>query len=224
MLTQKTGTAIKLVLADDHEIFRDGFRVMLKKQAGIALVGEAANGRELIEQVMKLKPDVVITDIKMPVLNGIEATKEILKLLPSTGIIALSMFDEENLIVDMLDAGAKGYLLKNAQKQEIFDAIACVYGGKVYYCNHTSAKLINLLATSTYNKKKVAEKQASFTPKEIEVIQLICAEKSTKEIAAQTGLDARNVEKYRERIYKKTGAKNAVGLVVHAIQQGIYKI
>ena len=112
----KTIAPIRIVLADDHEIFRDGFKVMIKKQPSVQLVGEAANGEELIRQTRELKPDVVITDIKMPVMDGVEATKQLTSEFPEIGIIALSMFDEENLIVEMLEAGAKGYLLKNAHK------------------------------------------------------------------------------------------------------------
>src|SRR5215207_1311812 len=117
---------IRIVLADDHEIFRDGFKVMIKKQPSVQLVGEAANGEELIALTSQLRPDVIITDIKMPVMDGIEATKRLTADFPEIGIIALSMFDEENLIVEMLEAGAKGYLLKNAHKDEILEAIKTV--------------------------------------------------------------------------------------------------
>src|SRR5215213_2604658 len=126
---------IRVVLADDHEIFRDGFRVMLKKQDSVELIGEAGNGEELLEQVQELQPDIVITDIKMPKLDGINATKILAKKYPHIGVIALSMFDEENLIIDMLEAGAKGYLLKNAHKNEIIAAVESVFKNQIYYCN-----------------------------------------------------------------------------------------
>lgn len=219
----KPNTIIKVVLADDHEIFRDGFNVMLKKQEDIELVGEAANGEELIEQVQKLKPDVVITDIKMPLLDGIEATRILTARWPDLGIIALSMSDEENLIMDMLEAGAKGYLIKNAHKNEIFDAIKCVYRNEVYYCNQTSGKLIKMLANSNHAPYK-KEIKPTFTKKEIEIIQLICTESSNKEIANKLDLSVRTIEACRERIQEKTGAKNMVGIVVYAIRNGIYKI
>ena len=109
---QKTIPPIKLILADDHEIFRDGFRAMIKKQPSVQLIGEAGDGEELIKICRDLKPDVVITDIKMPRMDGVEATKKLTEEMPEVGIIALSMFDEENLIVEMLEAGARGYLLK----------------------------------------------------------------------------------------------------------------
>ncbi len=129
---------IRIVIADDHEIFRDGFRIMLKKQTDIELVGEAADGNELIEIVEAMKPDIVLTDIKMPILSGIEAARIIKKKYPTMRIIALSMFDDDNLIIDMLESGAKGYLLKNTSKSEIVDAINMVYNDQFYYCRSTS--------------------------------------------------------------------------------------
>src|SRR5688572_6417453 len=109
--------SIRLVIADDHEIFRDGLALMLSKQQDVVLTGQAENGKELLKLVDDIQPDVVMTDIKMPGMDGIEATKLLIQRYPDLKIIALSMFDEENLIVDMLEAGAKGYLLKNADKQ-----------------------------------------------------------------------------------------------------------
>jgi DNA-binding NarL/FixJ family response regulator len=223
MEKQKLQAPIKVILADDHEIFRDGFRVMLKKQPSIELIGQAENGQELLEQVRSLKPDVVVTDIKMPVMDGIEATRILIKENADLGIIALSMFDEENLIMDMLNAGAKGYLLKNAHKNEIFEAIRTVYKKDNYYCNHTSAKLIGMLAKSNHNKPK-KEVKIEFNNNEIEIIKMICREKSTKEIAQQLFLSARTVEKYRERIQEKIDAKNMVGVVLFAVRNGIYSI
>src|SRR5438067_1857059 len=132
---------IRLVIADDHEIFRDGLALMLSKHKDIDLVGQAENGKELLELIEATHPDVIMTDIKMPQMDGIEATRLLLRKYPDLKVIALSMFDEENLIVEMLEAGAKGYLLKNADKQEILDAIENVYEDKVFYCRHTSARL-----------------------------------------------------------------------------------
>ncbi len=224
MEKNKVLRVIRVVLADDHEIFRDGFRVMLKKQPGIELVGEAGNGQELIETVRRLQPDLVVTDIKMPVLDGIEATKQLISEHPGMGVIALSMFDEETLIMDMLEAGARGYLLKNANKKEVFDAIESVHRGNNYYCNQTSAKLLNLLSKTTGNSSRSKEKKITFSPKELQIIELICKESSNKEIAEHINLTIRTVEKYRERIHEKTGAKNVVGVVVYAIKNGLHQL
>src|SRR5438128_1610998 len=114
---------IKLMIADDHEIFRDGFKLMITKYPEIVLIGEAANGHELVQLALERQPDVIITDIKMPVMDGIEATKKILEQNPDMGIIGLSMYDDDELIVEMLEAGARGYLIKNAGKEQITEAI-----------------------------------------------------------------------------------------------------
>ena len=213
---------ITLVLADDHELFRDGLKLMLSKHKEIHIVGEAENGEELIELVHKLKPDVILTDIKMPVMDGIEAVKKITKQDPDAAIVCLSMFDEETLIMEMLEAGAKGYLIKNSDKKEIYDAIVSVYHRQPYYCHSTGPKLLKMIAGSEYNpyrKKNVEE----FVDKEIEIIKLICKEFTNKEIADVLFLSIRTVEGLRQKIMDKMDVKNMVGLVVYAIKHGIVK-
>ena len=214
---------IRILLADDHEIFRDGFKVMLKKQNEIQLIGEAANGQELVQVTRELQPDVVITDIKMPFMDGIEATRILSKEFPDMGIIAFSMFDEESLIVDMLEAGARGYLLKNAHKQEVIDAIKMVYEHHTYYCSSTSAKLASLIARSTFDPYK-RHKPVDFSEKEKAVMCMVCEEKTNKEIADVLHLSTRTIEGYRDRIQEKIKAKNSAGIVVYAIRHRIYKI
>ena len=219
----KTATPIRIVLADDHEIFRDGFRVMIKKQPSVHLIGEASNGEELIKITHQLKPDVIVTDIKMPKVDGIEATKQLSNDFPYIGIIALSMFDEENLIVEMLEAGAKGYLLKNAHKDEIIEAIKEVNNNHTYYCNDTSAKLANLITKSKFRPAMKIVKP-EFSEKEIAIIRYICQQLSNKEIANNLNLSIRTIEGYRDRILEKIDARNAAGIVVYAIKNNIYKV
>jgi DNA-binding NarL/FixJ family response regulator len=214
---------IRIVLADDHEIFRDGFRVMLKKQPGVELVGEAADGEELIKLVEELQPDVVVTDIKMPKLDGIKAAKMITKKYPHIGVISLSMFDEENLIIDMLEAGAKGYLLKNAHKDEIIAAVEAVYRDQTYYCNHTSRKLTKMIAESSFNPNRRPHRP-EFTEREILVMKFICQELSNREIAMNLKLSVRTIEGYREKIQEKISARNTAGIVVYAIKNSIYQV
>lgn len=213
---------IRIIIADDHEIFRDGFKLMINKQEDIELVGEAGDGRELIELTNSLKPDVIITDIKMPRMDGIEAAKHLTHDFPDTGVIGLSMFDEEDLIVDMLEAGAKGYLLKNADKNEVLEAIRTVYQQEPYYCKHTSGKLAQMIAKSKFNPYKKAKK-IEFSEREIEIIQLICQELTNKEIADKLFLSIRTVEGYRLKIQEKMNVKNSIGLVIYAIRNGFYK-
>ena len=218
----KTVADIKLMIADDHEIFRDGFKLMLTKFPEIILVGEAANGKELVGLVNELKPDVVITDIKMPVMDGIEATKKIIEQFPDMGIIGLSMFDEDDLIIDMLEAGAKGYLLKNAGKEQIIEAVKTVYNNDPYYCKTTSHKLTNMIARSRFNPYKKTAK-VEFSERETEIIDLVCREMTNKEIADKLFLSVRTVEGHRLKILEKMNVKNTVGLVVYAMKNGIVK-
>lgn len=222
MLKEKhTQQPIKLVIADDHEIFRDGLKLMLAKFDGITICGDASNGRELIQLVNTLHPDIVITDIKMPLMDGVEATKYIMQHYPDTGIIALSMFDETSLIVEMLEAGASGYLVKDCDKHEVKEAIEKVYNKGQYYCRHTANKLMQVLAR---NAKKQENNQSalSLSDKEKEIIKLICLQHTTKEIGEKLFMSPRTVEGYRLKILEKLEAKNTVGIVIAAIRYGLY--
>ena len=220
----KTANPIRIILADDHEIFRDGFKAMLKKQPSVELIGEASDGEELVEVTRQLNPDVVVTDIKMPRMDGLQATRILSKEFPQIGIIALSMIDEENLIIDMMEAGAKGYLLKNAHKNEIIEAIKAVNADHIYYCDGTSAKLTRMIAKSDKIPFHKKAPKPELSQKEIDVIHLICEEKTNKEIAEQLNLSIRTIEGYRDRILEKIGARNSAGIVVYAIRNRIYTI
>ena len=213
---------INLVIADDHEIFRDGLALMLSKQKNLTLQGQAEDGRELIELVKNNHPDIVLADIKMPRMDGIEATKLLTAQYPDVKIIALSMYDEENLIIEMLEAGAKGYLLKNADKQEILDAIEQVYEDHVFYCRHTSAKLASLIVKSKFNPYRKKE-AVVFTERETEIIRLICLQYTAQEIGDKLFISKRTVEGYRTKILEKMGVKNTAGVVVYALKHDMIK-
>jgi len=213
---------ISLVIADDHEIFRDGLALMINKQEHLSLVGQAGNGRELIQLVNDKKPDIVITDIKMPYLDGIAATRLMLQQDPLLKIIALSMFDEEDLIVEMLEAGAKGYLLKNADKKEIQEAILTVNEGNIFYCKLTSTRLASLIVKSKFDphKKKSSD---LFTERERQIIELICLQHTAQEIGERLFLSKRTVEGYRTRILEKMEVKNTAGVVVFALRHNLIR-
>lgn len=206
---------IRLVIADDHEIFRDGLALMLSRQKNMSLAGQAADGGELLAMVRETQPDVVLADIKMPHMDGIEATKVLLQEFPDLKIIALSMFSEENLIVEMLEAGAKGYLLKNADKQEILDAIASVMQNQEYYCRDTSVTLASMIVKSNFNRKKEV---VEFSDREMEIIKLICKQFTAQEMGESLFLSRRTVEGYRTRILEKMNVKNTAGVVIYALK------
>ncbi len=213
---------IRIVIADDHEIFRDGFRLMLSKQNDIHLVAEAENGQQLLAIAKEHLPDVIITDIKMPIMDGVEATKKLAELYPNIGVIGLSMFNEDDLIVEMLEAGAKGYLLKNANKQQIIEAIKTVYSGDPYYCKSTSNKLTQMIARSRYNPYKHREK-VNFSERELEVIDLVFKEMTNKEIADKLCTSERTIEGIRKRIMTKMNVKSAIGFVVYVMKENLLK-
>lgn len=210
-------TTIRLVIADDHEIFRDGLALMLSKQDRVILTGQAADGEELLRLVAETRPDIVLTDIKMPRLGGIAAARILLQRNPGLKIIALSMFDEEDLIVEMLETGAKGYLLKNADKKEILEAILTVYEGNIFYCRHTTAKLASLIVKSKFDSQKKVH-EPLFTDREKEIIRLICRQHTAQEIGGLLYLSKRTVEGYRTRILDKMEVKNTAGVVIFALK------
>lgn len=214
--------SITLLIADDHEIFRDGLSLMLSKQNDIKLVAQAEDGRELVELTEKYRPDVILTDIKMPRMDGIEATRILVQKFPDLKIIALSMFDEENLIVEMLESGAKGYLLKNADKHEILEAITSVYEDKAFYCKATSARLASMIVKSKFNPYKKQE-PVVFNDREKDIIKLICQQFTAQEIGEKLFLSKRTVEGYRIKILEKMNVKNTAGMVVFALKHNFIK-
>lgn len=210
---------IDIILADDHEIFRDGFVQMIRKSHEIRLVGEAANGHELLELAHSRKPDVIITDIQMPLMDGIEATHRLTAELPHIGIIALSMYNDDYQIREMIEAGAKGYLVKNAHKTEIVAAIKSVYGDNSYFCKVTREKLEDHHGPGN----KIAGLPV-FSERETQIVDYICQEYSNKEIAELMGISKRTVEWHREEITKKMKVKNTAGIVRYAIEYKFFKI
>jgi two-component system response regulator NreC len=213
---------ISLVICDDHEIFRDGLILMLSKQEMVRLVGQAGDGQELIRVVDETKPDMVLTDIKMPRLDGIAATRVLLQRYRGLKIIALSMFGEEDLIVEMLEAGARGYLLKNADKREIMEGILTVEEGNIFYCKHTTAHLASLIVRSKFDALRKPPGEL-FTDRERDIIRLICRQHTAQEIGDLLFLSKRTVEGYRTRILEKMDVKNTAGVVIFALKHNIIK-
>lgn len=218
-----SNTPINIIIADDHEIFREGFKLLWKKQKEIVVIAEASNGRELVNMVEKQKPDVVMMDVRMPLMDGIEACRIIKNKFPDISIIALSTYDEQSIIVDKLEAGVNGYLLKSAGKHEITEAIQTVVTGDIYFSGTTSTKLFHLLSKTKYNPIRNS-KVPEFTNRELQIIALLCKEYTNKEIAAELGLCNRTVEDYKMRIQNKIGAKNMVGIAVYALKNHLIAV
>lgn len=215
-----TKEVTSIIVADDYPVLAEGIRLMLSKEATLEIIAECANGHELIERVEELHPHVVITDIEMPVMDGIAATRILKERYPSLGVLAFTMFSDHHLVVDMMEAGANGYLLKSSSKQELLDAIATARRGLNYFSNDSSMQLFKQLAKNNLSKDEGA---VVFTETEQEIIRLICEQHASKEIALLTQLSKRTIDKYRDAIMYKTGSVNSAGIVVYAIRHGLFK-
>ncbi|RYY07653.1 MAG: response regulator transcription factor [Sphingobacteriaceae bacterium] len=214
---------INLAIADDHKIFREGLKATLEDCTDLNLIFEAGNGIELIKQLAVKSPDVVLMDIKMPEMDGMQATAYIHENFSHVKVLALSMYNEDKYILNMMKAGASGYLLKNAEPQEIVDAIFTVYKKGFYFNEHLSITLVKqLMEKSTHNLK--GKEETELNEREIEVLKMICQEKQNIEIADKLFLSVRTVEGYRTKLFEKTGSKNIVGLVIYAIKKGIIDV
>jgi DNA-binding NarL/FixJ family response regulator len=213
---------ISLVVADDHEIFRQGFKAIIGSHTELEVIGEAENGQELIQVVASLQPDIAFVDIKMPVLDGIDATREIVEMSNTTRVIALSMFSDDVFIADMLQVGACGYMLKNADYSELLTASKAVMSGGHYLCKEASDR-INIILGTRFNNAQVSKQEPVFSEREIQIIRLICEQLTTKEIAAALELSQRTIDTYRDQIQRKTNSKNMAGVVLYAVKNGLYK-
>jgi DNA-binding NarL/FixJ family response regulator len=211
---------INIILADDHDIFRDGFRSMVEQVSSIKLVAEAADGYSLINLVDRYNPDVVLTDIRMPGLGGIAVTEMLQKKHPHLPVIALSMFNDDHLIIDMLTSGAKGYLLKDAGKKTIIEAIETVYRSNDFFCQKTRLNIARLIATNVYDPIR-KERKTILSKREIQILKLLCAQKSNNDIAKEFGISLRTVEGARLKMMKKTNSANIIGLYQFAVKYGL---
>lgn len=215
---------INLAIADDHKIFRNGLKATLEDCPDFKLVIEASNGKELIGLLADRKPDVILMDIKMPEMDGMQTTAYVHQHFKDIKVLALSMHNEDKYIVDMMKAGASGYLLKNAEPEEIIDAISTVYNKGFYFNEHLSVTLIKQLVGPGSHNEGGGQYAVELNDREIEVLRLVCQECSNQEIADKIFLSVRTVEGYRARLFEKTGSKNLVGLVIFAIKRGIISV
>lgn len=209
----------KIILVDNHQIMRDGLRFMLEKFPDLNVVGEADNGHDGVTLAHKLLPDVVIMDISMPDLNGIDATRQIKKLIPQTKVIALSMHSDKKYVINMLKAGASGYVLKECAFEELSRAIEQTAEGQTYLSPEITGEVIKDLMNAA--SKHETPTIASLTPREREVLQLIAEGWTTKEIAGRMEVSVKTIETHRRQIMNKLNAKSVAALTKIAIQEGL---
>jgi DNA-binding NarL/FixJ family response regulator len=209
---------VKVVLADDHRMVRDGLRAVLER-AGIQVVGEAADGREALEQVDLSRPDVVVMDVVMPKLNGIDATRKIRAKFPGARVIGLSMNTDRRYVIAMLEAGAMGYLLKNAASSELLSALEAVMRGEKYLSPAIAGSVVEAAVQKKSPSSSDGERPLS--GREREVLQLIAEGKSSKEIAVQLEVAVPTVETHRRQIMDKLQLRTIAELTKYAIREGL---
>lgn len=207
---------LKIYIVDDHQMLIDGLKALLSDEKHISLVGENTSSKVALKEVGEYRPDIVLTDINMPEMDGIELTREIKKQQPEVKVIALSMYGERETISDMLKAGVSAYILKNTGKQELLKAIEKVASGGTFFSDEVSAEMIR-----TYPEQ--AAKEISLSQREIEVIELIAQEYTNAKIAEALFISERTVETHRKNIFRKTDTKSVIGLLKYCVDKRIIR-
>jgi len=210
---------MRILLVDDHTLFRNGLKMLLDTLPGYEVTGEASNGRDFLDLIAKHDYDIVFLDIEMPEINGIDAARKAIEQKPELKIITLSMYGDEEYYDQMVDAGAKGFLLKNTNLQEVKTAIDTVIAGGNYF----SQELMQNLLRNYKAIHETKEPDAELSEREIEILLLICSGLSNQKIGDQLFISKRTVEKHRANILCKTNNKNTAGLVMYAIKNQLIK-
>jgi two-component system, NarL family, response regulator LiaR len=206
-----TRSVIKVVLADDHALVREGTAELLERAGGIRVVGQAADGHEAVLLVSALRPDVLLLDIAMPGLSGLEVTRRARELSPSTAVVALTAHDEEAYVLAMLDAGASGYLSKASRGQQVVQAVRAAAAGEMIFSRAVAASL---------KRRALAGPSTVLTPRELEVLRCLAQGLGNKQIASTLGLSARTVQTHLTRIFAKLGVTSRTEAVLYAVRQG----
>jgi two-component system, NarL family, nitrate/nitrite response regulator NarL len=212
---------ITVLLAEDHTIVREGFRKMLELESDIEVVGEAQEGRQAVALAKKLRPDVVLMDIAMPLLNGLEAMRQVLKVVPATKVLILSAHSDDAYVKNATESGAVGFLLKQTSSHDVCQAIREVQKGKTFYSPSISRRQDRIHPLSPDRAGGFKKKAARLTSREMEILQLIAEGKANKETASELGIGIKTVEKHREHIMQKLDIHDTAGLTRYAISAGI---
>ena len=212
-------TVIRVAIADDHTLFRTGVKTSLQSRKDIQMVAEAENGMQLLNLLKHIKPDVVLLDIQMPIMDGLTTLPEIKKLYPDVKVIMLSMHNDHSMITRMMEIGANSYLTKESDSETIYQAIRTCFEQEFFFNELTNKALLNGLRMK--KPAEVSTPDVHLTDKEITILKLMCEEKSTKEIADIVDLSPRTVEAIRDKLKTKTGTKSMAGLVMYAVKAGL---
>lgn len=212
---------IKILLADDHTVVRQGLRALLSAEADFEVVGEAENGRQAIQMAKQLQPDVTIMDIAMPVLNGLEATRQISRALPGSKVLILSTYGNDEYVRQLTESGACGYLIKQTAVNELTKAIREAYRGNAYFSPVIARRLRDHCRDTFVRGEGKRRAAGQLTSRESEVLQLIAEGRLNKQIAAELSISIKTVEKHRQQVMNKLGIHDIAGLTRHAMAKGI---
>jgi DNA-binding NarL/FixJ family response regulator len=212
---------IKVLLVDDHTIVRQGLRALLEAESDITVVGEAETGRQALQLTRKLSPNVVVMDIAMPTLNGLEATRQIIKEMPATKVLVLSSYSDDEYVHQLSEAGAAGYLLKQTAAADLIKAVREVWRGNAFFSPTISKRLLEQYRESFLGGTPARKRTVSLTTREAEVLQLIAEGRPNKQIAAELCISVKTVEKHRQQVMNKLNIHDIAGLTRYAISKGI---
>ena len=210
-----------VVLVDDHKIMRDGIKAILEHASEFIVVGEAENGVDAVQTCRDLRPDIVMMDISLPGLNGIEATTELLRHCPATKVLILSMYDDEHSVVSAIRSGARAFVLKKASDNELLSALRAVAKGSSYLSPQVSDQLLRRIQRGELDSKAVPSALESLSPRELQVMRLVAEGRTSKEIATLLDLGLQTVRSYRKTLMKKLGVNNVAGLTQVALAAGL---
>jgi DNA-binding NarL/FixJ family response regulator len=211
---------IRIIIVDDHSLFRNGMKLLLSNAGNFDVLAEAQNGKEFIDMLGKYDPDIVLMDIDMPIMNGIDATSQALRMKPDMKIICLSMYGEEEYYYKMIEAGVSGFLLKNSDISEVKNAITSIYNGGKYFSQELLYSVVKNIKTTQTNQEVVE----NLSDREVEVLKQICIGLSNQEIAEVLHISKRTVDKHRANLLDKTNSKNTAHLVMYAIKNKLIDI
>lgn len=206
---------IKIFILDDHQMLIDGLKALLINENSFEITGTSTNAKKALEMISRNMPDIVLTDINMPEMNGLEFTRTLKSKYPEIKVLALSMFGEKSTISEILDAGASGYILKNTGKDELINALLKISAGGMFFSDEISAEMMKSLSERGLRKE---DEKVHLTEREKEIIQLIAKEYSNAQIGETLFISERTVETHRKNIFRKAGAKTVVGLIKFAIE------
>jgi DNA-binding NarL/FixJ family response regulator len=214
----------RILVADDHEVVRKGLVSLLQQQPDWQVCGEAGDGREAVEKAQQLKPDVVILDIGMPTLNGLEAARQILKTNPSARVLILTLHDSDQVVRDVLNAGARGFLLKSDAARDLVAAIEALRRDKTYFTSKVAAMVLDGYLKAGTGPTPPTPGRNRLTPREREIVQLLAEGKSTKEVAVALGLSVKTAETHRSNIMRKLQLHSVSDLVLYAVRNNIVHV